>query len=462
MRTRWMPAVPLLALAAASCGGDARGAGGLAAVTDTVDGKPRLMYPGEGGLPLSWSADTVMRIGEVMGDDDAYQFDRVSPAGIAGDAAGNVYVLDGAGKRVLSYDVNGRHRATFGRAGSGPGELTQPFGLTLGDADTVWVLDPLNQRLTGFPQDGSDARIAPLVDLSGFPNQNFALKAGGFVMQSSAPLRLSGRGGSFTVEGSRGGGRAPARGATPPAGGQPRDRPPPGARPMMNLEGGDGSIPIFRVAMDGTSRDTLWKSQPPEMNLIEVGGGSGASRTMTVMSMPAQYVAQLRWAAFSDGGIAVIDTDRYEIHLVDPDGKERLVIAREMPAWPVGEKEKEAARERTRNSRIQVTGGNGQIDMGPIIERQLASMTFAETVPRLADIAVDAQDRIWVGVSLETAGETDRVDIYAKDGRFLGSVAGMKVPDAFLLDGRLASLVKDPDTDVQQVAVMKINESGRR
>jgi hypothetical protein len=67
-----------------------------------------------------------------------------------------------------------------------------------------------------------------------------------------------------------------------------------------------------------------------------------------------------------------------------------------------------------------------------------------------------------VGVSLTNPGETDRVDIYAKDGKFLGSVAGMKVPDAFLKDGRLASLVKDPDTDVQQVAVMKIDEAGKR
>jgi hypothetical protein len=199
------------------------------------------------------------------------------------------------------------------------------------------------------------------------------------------------------------------------------------------------------------------------MNMVEVGGGGGSNRTMLVMSMPAQYVAQLRWAAFSDGGIAVIDTDRYEINLVDPDGRVRLVLARDVPAWQVGDAEKEAARERTRKSQLTVTGGGGGvIDMGPIIERQLASMTFAETVPRIADIAIDGQDRIWVGVSLTNPGETDRVDIYAKDGKFLGSVAGMKVPDAFLKDGRLASLVKDPDTDVQQVAVMKIDEAGKR
>jgi hypothetical protein len=369
---------------------------------------------------------------------------------------------------VLSYDATGKHRATFGRSGSGPGELSQPFALALGEADTVWVLDPVNQRLTGYPQDGSDARVAPLVDLTGFPRPEFALRAGGFVMQSSPPLRMTGRGGSFRAEGPRSGGAAPARGgapapAAPATGAQTRDRPPPGARPMMNLEGGDGSVPVFRVAMDGTSRDTLWRSQPPEMNMVEVGGGGGSNRTMLVMSMPAQYVAQLRWAAFSDGGIAVIDTDRYEINLVDPDGRVRLVLARDVPAWQVGDAEKEAARERTRKSQLTVTGGGGGvIDMGPIIERQLASMTFAETVPRIADIAIDGQDRIWVGVSLTNPGETDRVDIYAKDGKFLGSVAGMKVPDAFLKDGRLASLVKDPDTDVQQVAVMKIDEAGKR
>jgi hypothetical protein len=63
MRKRSTCALILLGLVVAGCGRDASGAGGLAAVADTVDGKPRLTYPGEGGLPLPWTADTDMRIG---------------------------------------------------------------------------------------------------------------------------------------------------------------------------------------------------------------------------------------------------------------------------------------------------------------------------------------------------------------------------------------------------------------
>jgi hypothetical protein len=100
--------------------------------------------------------------------------------------------------------------------------------------------------------------------------------------------------------------------------------------------------------------------------------------------------------------------------------------------------------------------------MGPIIEQQIASMTFAETVPRIAGLAIDAQDRIWVGVSIDTPGQVDRVDLYSKTGEFLGSLDNFAIPDAFFPDGRAASLFRDPDTDIQRVAVYRLVEGTPR
>jgi hypothetical protein len=443
-------------LMAPACTSRAGADSGLEARIDSVNGLPRLVYPGEGGILLPWRADTTARIGDVLGDDDAYQFDRVQRTGLAGDSRGNIYVLDGAGSRILSYDAGGNHRATVGRAGEGPGELASPFALATGAGDTIWVLDPLNTRVTGFPPDSSEPRVVTFAGMGGFPTGSFAIKAGFFLMQSSPPIRLAGGGsvrfGGGGVRIGGGGARGGARAAAPTT--VRRGGPPVSADPDSTV---DRRVPVFRVAPDGQAAVTLWHHTPPEVKPVQLN--TGGDRVMIMAAAPS-FTPVLRWAAFADGGIVVSETDRYELNVIGPDGKPRFQIVREMAPWPVTETEKEHAREQLRNSRTSF-GGNASIDMKAIIEQQIANMTFAETVPRIAGLAIDAKDRIWVGVALTTPGTVDRVDIYDRDGKFLGSLENVKVPDVFLTDNRGASLVRDADTDVQQVAVYRIVEGGR-
>lgn len=132
---RYLPAFSLVVLCTA-CGAADRsasdGAGSaVAAAIDTVGGIERLTYPGTGGPRLAWSFDTVAIIGEAFGTEE-YQFDRVTAAGLAGDADGNVYVLDLAGSRVLKYGPDGRYLGSWGREGGGPAELGRPVALALG------------------------------------------------------------------------------------------------------------------------------------------------------------------------------------------------------------------------------------------------------------------------------------------------------------------------------------------
>ncbi len=462
--TAAMAGAGVLIAALSGCGGGARAAS-LSAEIDSTNGVRHLKYPGDGGASLAVRSDTVLRIGDVMGGDDAYQFDRVPPTGLAGDASGNIFVLDIAGVRVLEFDAQGKHKATFGRKGEGPGELAQPFSMALGAADTVWVLDPLNGRITGFPPAG-DPRVVTLTGVNGLPTSNFAVLHDGFLLQVNGMLNMASvKGGpSFSVAG--GGARVATRATTTaPAvgraggGGGPA---PAGARPSINPFGGDGSIPVFRLGFNGVPGDTLWRSTPPVVKPIQMGGG-GNSRTMTILAAPEQFRPLLRWAAFSDGSIVTVDTDAYDVNVVGPDGKVRFVITRDMAPWPVTDKEKEWARDQVRNRDISLGGGTERsAEIKQMMEQMAQSMTFAETVPRIAKVAVDTKDRIWVGVSLATPGEVDRVDLYEKDGRFIGSLNGTKIPDAFLPDGRMASLVKDPDTDVQRVAVYRITEGTER
>jgi hypothetical protein len=426
---------------------EAGGSAGLEAAVDTVDGVPRYTYPAEGGAMLPWSRDTMALIGEAFSDEDVYQFDRVPNGGVAGDSDGNLYILDVAGSRVLSFDTEGRHRATYGRQGEGPGELAQPFGLGIGVGDTVWVLDPLNSRFTGFPDDGGNPRVVGIGGNGGFPSPGFAVLPRGFVVQGSPALRLAG-GGRVQFSAAVG---ASARSGV-------RSAPPPD--PTSNDEDDENAeddrfIPIQHVTFDGTT-STIWRSLPPEAAPTQLGDGGSRSLTVVMIAMPPAFSPQLRWGAFQDGGLVVSDKDSYELILVAPDGNRRGLILRNMPPWPVTDIEKEHARQQLRERNVTIRGMN--IDMSQFIEQQVQNMTFSETVPRIAGLAVDQQDRIWVGVALDTPGEIDRVDLYSKTGEFLGSLDNFEIPAAFFGNGLAASLFRDPDTDIQRVAVYRVSE----
>ncbi|MFQ5746893.1 MAG: hypothetical protein ACE5HF_06695, partial [Gemmatimonadota bacterium] len=148
------------ACATESSGGAAR----LEATIDTVDGVERLSYPATHAAGLAWHFDTVAVIGGFGSDDDRYQFDDVTPAQLAGSPEGDLYVADPSGHRILRYDAAGRFVSSFGREGSGPGELESPSGVDLGPGDTLWITDSANRRTTLIPVAGGAPRSIPMED----------------------------------------------------------------------------------------------------------------------------------------------------------------------------------------------------------------------------------------------------------------------------------------------------------
>ena len=73
-----------------------------------------------------------------------------SPAGVAVDGAGRVYVLDGESNRVQVFDSDGRFLAKWGHRGSEPGEFSQPTAIAVGCAGEVYVADTNNNRVQRF------------------------------------------------------------------------------------------------------------------------------------------------------------------------------------------------------------------------------------------------------------------------------------------------------------------------
>lgn len=404
------------------------------AAVDTVDGTARLRYAAAGQGSADWSTDTIAVIGDPFAE-DPYQFDEVSEEGITGDAEGNVYVLDRQGARVLKYSSDGHHVATFGRKGEGPGELDQPVGLALGPADTVWVSDFSNSRLTGFPQDGGAPRTVAFAEGSGIPSPRMAVREGAFVLQFR-PIFAFGRGagGAFRM----------SRGTDGDA-----------------EESGPLTLPVLVLGPSLEPLDTLWETPEPPMDMVQL---ETAGRLMVTM-MSREFHPEFQWAAFSDGGLVLSDSAAYVLHLLDASGAPRLVIERDPAPRPATEADREAARQRVREAAgsgmgVRMGGGGPDSEAADkLLQQRIEKMTFAERIPRVVELRVDPQDRIWVGVSEETADAVDRIDIYDRAGRLLAELREFDMPDAFLGSDHVATLRRD-DLDVQQVVVLRVTESG--
>ena len=121
------------------------------ATVDTVSGVERLTWPESGAPALDWTLDTATVIGGFEASGPDYQFDQVRPGGLVGDPAGNVYVLDGTGLRVVAYGPTGEFIGSWGREGNGPGELARPGSLAVAPDGTLWITDDGNRRLDWSP-----------------------------------------------------------------------------------------------------------------------------------------------------------------------------------------------------------------------------------------------------------------------------------------------------------------------
>jgi hypothetical protein len=81
-------------------------------------------------------------------------------SGIAIDDSGRVYISDFQEPRVVVFSSRGRHLATIGRKGEGPGEFTAPTGPVIGADGTLYVRN-MEQvvRFTRDPRTGIASRF---------------------------------------------------------------------------------------------------------------------------------------------------------------------------------------------------------------------------------------------------------------------------------------------------------------
>ena len=77
-----------------------------------------------------------------------------SPANVAVDGKGRVYVSDPGAFCVQVYDADGKYVRTQGRQGVGPGQFARPRGLAVDHEGRLYVVDAATQVVQLFDQEG--------------------------------------------------------------------------------------------------------------------------------------------------------------------------------------------------------------------------------------------------------------------------------------------------------------------
>lgn len=368
--------LPTLACGEAAPGGRA----GSTATVDTIDGVEILRYPRDPAPHLEWGFDTLAVVGGAAAEDAAHQFDQVAEAGLAGDEAGHLYVLDGSGHRILRYDSSGRHVATYGSEGAGPGELQGPSVVAVAPDGTIWVSDAGNRRTSVFDPGGGVRAELP------FPADDIA--PSGELVPLGEGVRAGWLQTLTTFFFQPGEERSP-------------------------------DVPLVRFGPDGRILDTLWTAPAVPRTSVTVDGPSGP----LFLRLSRAFFPQFHWAARAGSGpIAVSDSADYLIHLLSVDGTPLRSVWRDPPARRLREADREAA-----SARIREQAGSsipripGFPSAEAITEARLANLEFHPTMPRIQGLQVDPRGRLWVGVSGETpGGAVDRIDVYTSAGRLVG------------------------------------------
>lgn len=111
--------------------------------------------------PWTLSADPVLQIGEVSGE-EAYLFARIQ--GMVRLSDGRIAVVDNRAPDLRIFDADGRWVRTLGRKGRGPGEFQSPSILGVLPGDTIVVVDGSLRRISLFHPDAGFIRSATAGD----------------------------------------------------------------------------------------------------------------------------------------------------------------------------------------------------------------------------------------------------------------------------------------------------------
>lgn len=167
---------------AAACGGDVTGD---ATVRDSAG--VRITAAGGVDAPLPWRFEELHRIGGA--DSGAAAFTAASPGLVRTNGRDRIAVLDREASRIAVFDGEGAVVGTIGRAGGGPGEFSQVFGLLDAGPEEIAVLDFAKRAVVRWSLDGAVLPERPLGE-GLVPSTGLVLRGETAVMGTQQPDSL--------------------------------------------------------------------------------------------------------------------------------------------------------------------------------------------------------------------------------------------------------------------------------
>ncbi len=382
--------------------------------------------------PLNEKPADVWKVGKEEGD----TWEMLSTVNsMAFDSHDNLYVLELGNKRVLEFDANGRFLRQIGKEGGGPGEFQFPLAIRIARDGSIVIYDAGRRGYSVFGPDGQYRKlITPAADVgSPRPDEIFASPQGGLVVRTMPRLNLQA--------------------------GAPTD---------------SVASPIVSLTLDETPAATrLYQFMMPPPTVRTAPGRGGATFSMVGFSR-ATFDVDPTWGVLPDGGLAVRQDDDWSIRITDASGSVQRLLTRPFAARNVTRRDQDDARDQQREqlrtsggpTTTVVSGGRGStVAFGGSstgrtmteaeIEEQVKQMTFADRIPAIRRITVDATGRIWVERNPGHVRDTSPIDLIASDGRYIGTVTGTAIPMAVSSTG-LAAWVEKTDLDVEQVVVRRL------
>jgi len=315
---------------------------------------------------------------------------------------GSVMVGNSGSFELRRFAADGTVLGSSGRSGDGPGEFRSITSITRGPADTIYVHDNSQRRLSVHTSDGAFVRISRL-----------DAQSGGSILGTLADGTIAATVSAPSVD--------PSSPATIPDG---RLRP---------------DAFVIRYGMDGTVLDTLGRF-PTTERAIRTTSRAGTITSIEIMTLPFGHATAF---AASTAVVAVGTQDDPEIRMYGTDGTLQRIVRLGRPVQPITEALRAAWIER----RMESTPPERQAD----VRRSYESVPLVETVPTHGRILFDDTGRMWVEDADRPDQPAGRWTVYGVDGRMLARIA---LPDRFrpldIAAGEIIGIWRD-DLDVEHL-----------
>ena len=373
---------------------------------------------------LELRLEDVYRVGTV----DAQDWEQFgSVADVAFDGAGNLYVFDGRGQRIVVVSPDGEYVREFGRVGEGPGEFKRATALAVARDGRAVVADVGHRVFHVFDANRTPVRRIRMNVVYG------TLRGGGIVARSGVDevIGIPSASQSYFVSG---------------PGGPP---PPP------------TSHAIERTILTGEQAETDTMAEPRLYPLDNAAVPEMYNQVRDMfLAFPSMFpglqrafTPALHWGVLADGRVAYSDSSDYAVKIAEAGRGVVRVLRRPLPPEPVTDGTMRAERDRRREQPDDV--GEGWTMLDP--DERLDNLEFFPEVPVIRGLTTTWDGHIWVLRRGEDPLGDGPIDVLTADGRYLGSLraGATAIPDAFGPDG-LVAFIETNELDVQTVTVKRI------